>query len=211
VRAYQTPLVRLYGTIRCLILHQRFLDEIAQYFPDSGLVLDVGCGYGIFAQYYATLFPQLSIRGIDISPGRVEKATAAAHRLGLANVEFRVGDARDFACREAIHGAYMMDLIHHIPEEAVFRLVKRFAEKLQPARRLIIKDIDTTPWYKLTYSWMVDKFMDYRAPLHYWSSSKVVQMLRSFGFDVYQHSLLGHLPSPHIVYIATKKAGASVC
>lgn len=207
VRAYDRPLVRLYGTIRCLILNRRFLDEIAQYFPDSGLVLDIGCGYGIFAQYYATLFPQLRIRAIDVNPRRIEAARATAQRLQLSNVEFCVGDACDFRCQEAIRGAYIMDLIHHMPEEAVPRLVRPLAESLEPGCRLIIKDIDTSPRYKLIYSWMVDKFMDYRAPVRYWSSFEVKEMLKSFGFEVYKHSLLSYLPSPHIVYIATNKQG----
>lgn len=139
--------MRLYATIRCLILNHRFLDEIGQYFADSGLVLDIGCGYGVFAQYYATLFPRLRIRAIDINRQRIEAATATAQRLGLSNVEFIVGDARDFSCREALRRAYMMDLIHHMPEEAVPQLVKPLADNLEPGCRLIIKDIDTRPWH----------------------------------------------------------------
>jgi hypothetical protein len=57
---------------------------------------------------------------------------------------------------------------------------------------------------------MVNKFMDYRAPVRYWSSLEVKQMLRSLGFEVYQHNMLRNLPSPHIVHVATRKEDQSV-
>ena len=41
IRAYDDPIVRAYCWIRFWILRQRFLDEIGQYLPPSGPVLDI--------------------------------------------------------------------------------------------------------------------------------------------------------------------------
>ncbi len=209
VAAYGTPLVRLYSRIRFLILHAEFLDEMGQYLPESGLVLDIGCGYGLSALYFATQFPQLKIRGMDVNPRRIKMAQEAAARLGLENVEFHAQDAAEFVCDEAIEGAYMLDLIHHVRQESVRHLFEPIAQHMSPGRRLVVKDIEPRPLHRLAYVWLMDKMMDYRAPLHYWSSPAVQELLRSLGFDVYRHSVLDHLPSPHVVYIAVKKEGSS--
>ena len=68
VRAYDDPVVRAYCWARFLVLRQRFLEEIGQYLPPSGPVLDIGCGFGLFSLYYAATGPGLSLAtGIPLS------------------------------------------------------------------------------------------------------------------------------------------------
>ena len=57
IRAYDDPVVRAYCWGRFWILRQRFLDEIGQYLPAQGRVLDLGCGFGLFSLYYAATRP----------------------------------------------------------------------------------------------------------------------------------------------------------
>jgi 2-polyprenyl-3-methyl-5-hydroxy-6-metoxy-1,4-benzoquinol methylase len=204
-QAYDSAVVRRYAQIRFIILHQRFLDEIGQYLPSEGIVLDVGCGFGLFALYFAGLHPHLQIRGIDYNPRRVAMAQNAARRLGLNNVEFKVGDARDFSCAEKIRGAYMLDLIHHIPPASARELVAEIAGHLAADGRLIVKDIEPTPYYKKAFTWLLDKLMDFRAPVNYWAVEEMQEMLGAAGFRVYKHSLMDYLPYPHVIYIAEKR------
>src|SRR5215475_9888293 len=96
VAAYDDPIIRAYSRGRFLILRQRFLDEIGQYLPSEGTVLDIGCGFGLFSLYYAQILPGASFRGVDLSARRVALATAAARRLGLTNAAYAVDDARGF-------------------------------------------------------------------------------------------------------------------
>ncbi len=63
VAAYDDPIIRAYSWGRFLILRQRFLDEIGQYLPDEGTVLDIGCGFGLFSLYYAQLLPRRFLPG----------------------------------------------------------------------------------------------------------------------------------------------------
>ena len=74
VRAYDDPLVRAYCWARFWILRQRFLDEIGQYLPESGCVLDIGCGFGLFSLYYAATGPGRFVRGVDLSARRIAQA-----------------------------------------------------------------------------------------------------------------------------------------
>lgn len=55
-------------------------------------VLDIGCGIGISSCFYATLFPQATITGIDESADAVACAKKLAAKLQLKNVEFVQAD-----------------------------------------------------------------------------------------------------------------------
>ena len=68
IRAYDDPVVRAYCWGRFWILRQRFLDEIGQYLPAQGRVLDLGCGFGLFSLYYAATRPGLADRGVRSEP-----------------------------------------------------------------------------------------------------------------------------------------------
>ena len=57
---------------------QRFLDEIGQYLPERGRVLDLGCGFGLFSLYYASVYPGLRVEGLDRNPRRIAMAQAVA-------------------------------------------------------------------------------------------------------------------------------------
>jgi ubiquinone/menaquinone biosynthesis C-methylase UbiE len=56
-------------------------------------ILDVGCGTGAATLFLAREFPRARVRGVDISPAMIRKATS---KIGLdpeARVAFREGDA----------------------------------------------------------------------------------------------------------------------
>src|SRR4029453_15738124 len=78
IRAYDDWIVRAYCWGRFGILRQRFLDEIGQYLPERGRVLDVGCGFGLFSLYYASVRSGLTLEGLDRNPRRIAMARAAA-------------------------------------------------------------------------------------------------------------------------------------
>ncbi len=133
IRAYDDWIVRGYCWGRFWILRQRFLDEIGQYLPERGRVLDLGCGFGLFSLYYASVRPGLRLEGFDRNPRRIAMARAAARKLGLGNVRYEAGDVMDFRAGESFDAAYMLDIVHHIPEEAVRPLLEQVAKILPPA------------------------------------------------------------------------------
>ena len=69
--AYHSWIVRAYVWGRFGIMRQRFLDEIGQYLPCQGRVLDIGCGFGLFSLYFAATRPGLYLRGFDLNPNRI--------------------------------------------------------------------------------------------------------------------------------------------
>jgi 2-polyprenyl-3-methyl-5-hydroxy-6-metoxy-1,4-benzoquinol methylase len=205
VEAYDDPVVRIYCTIRFMILRLRFLDEIGQYLPPAGQVLDVGCGFGLFALHFAIQNPGLRIRGFDLSERRVAMARRAAERLGVANVRFDVADAARFQFDSAISAAYMLDLVHHIPEPSVAPLIQTIAMNMGPGGRLLVKDIEPSPAYKLGFTWALDKLMDVTAPVRYWAPEEIQPLIERAGFVVHRHRMIDYLPYPHILYVSTRR------
>ena len=144
VRAYEEPLARAYCLVRFMIIRRRFLEQIGRHLPASGTVLDVGCGFGLFALYFASQIPGVEIRGFDLSARRITSARRAAARLGLRNVRFEVADAAGMNGRQA-SAVYMVDLMHHVQAQSVAGLLGTIASSLVPNGRLVIKDIEPTP------------------------------------------------------------------
>ena len=206
VRAYDDPLVRAYSAVRFTILRQRFLTEIGQYLPRAGRVIDVGCGFGLFALYFAIRFPAIRLTGFDVDERRIEMAQRAAARLNVQNAEFHVGDASRFSLQDSIAGAYMLDLIHHIPESSVRPLLAAIAGHLTPGGRLLVKDVEGVRSPKLAFTWALDKLMDVRAPVRYWAPYEVQGLLETLGFEVHQHRMIDYLPYPHILYIGSRQS-----
>jgi 2-polyprenyl-3-methyl-5-hydroxy-6-metoxy-1,4-benzoquinol methylase len=201
IRAYDDPVVRAYCWARFWILRQRFLDEIGQYLPPAGAVLDIGCGFGLFSLYYAASAPDRFVRGLDIDARRIGLARRAAARLGLHNVAYERGDARDFKGDGEVAAAYMLDIVHHVPRTAVPPLLASLRRCLPPGGRLLIKDVDTRPAAKRWFTWALDRAMDPRAPVSYWSAEDLSAALERAGFDVRRHLMVDVLPYPHILYI----------
>jgi SAM-dependent methyltransferase len=205
IRAYDDRIVRAYCWGRFGILRQRFLDEIGQYLPGRGRVLDVGCGFGLFSLYYATTRPGLTLEGLDRNARRIAMARAAAARLGLANVRYEIDDARHFRGGDIFDAAYMLDIVHHIPPDTVRPLLEQLAKALPAGGRLLVKDVDRHPAWKRWFTQALDLAMDPRTPVHYWSADELTALLEEVGFRVHRHLMVDFLPYPHILYIAERR------
>ena len=201
VSAYDDPVVRAYCAVRFLILRQRFLEEIGQYLPADGPVLDIGCGFGLFSLYYAATAPGRFVRGLDLDARRIAMARRAAGRLGIDNVQYEQSDARDFKGDGEVAAAYMLDIVHHVPPATVPSLLAQLRRCLAPGGRLLVKDVDTRPAPKRWFTWALDRAMAPRTPVRYWSAEELTAALERARFSVHRHLMVDVLPYPHILYI----------
>jgi len=201
IRAYDDPMVRAYCWVRFGVLRQRFLEEIGQYLPDAGPVLDIGCGFGLFSLYYAATGPRRFVRGLDLNRRRIALARRAAARLGLDNVAYEEADARDFKGDDEVSAAYMLDIVHHVPAASVPPLLGALRRALPVGGRLLVKDVDTRPAPKRWFTWALDRAMAPRTPVHYWSSDALAAALTEARFLVRRHLMVDWLPYPHVLYV----------
>lgn len=202
ISAYDDAIIRGYSWGRFKIFRQRFLDEIGQYLPERGRVLDIGCGFGLFSLYYAQIHPELEITGFDLSPGRVEMAKRAAAKIGADRASFRVQNAIDLRAEERFDAIYMLDVIHHVGPENVTKLLSEVRASLAPGGVLLVKELDTEPAWQRIFAHVLDLAMSPSSPPRYWSNQELSSELERLGFDVKRHAMVDILPYPHVLYIA---------
>lgn len=205
IRSYKNSVVRAYSRVRFVIIRQEFLNEVGQYLPESGRVLDIGCGFGLFGLYFAGASPTRRLQGYDLNPKRIAMARLAARELGIDNARFDHGDAVKLSLAESYDAIYALDLIHHLPFDEVPRFVAGLHRALRPGGVLLIKDVDRTPAYKRWFTLALDRLMvGWSEPVRYWARSEMREMLRQAGFQVYSHTMRDLLPYPHMLYVCRK-------
>lgn len=205
VKAYPSFALRTYCRIRFLIVRRKFLDAIDQYLPERGDVLDIGSGYGTVSLYFGSRRPLRQIRGCELEPRRVETARGAAAALELSNVRFVQADAAVVALDEQFDAVYAIDIIHHLPREAVPTLLLRIHGCLKSGGRLLIKDVDSSPFYKRWFSLLTDRVMGgFSEAVYYWPTEELRAALEAAGFTVFTHPMPDVLPYPHVLYVCEK-------
>jgi SAM-dependent methyltransferase len=205
IASYDSTIIRAYCRIRFIIMRIRFLEELDQYIPSTGRVLDLGCGFGLFSLFFASSVPSRRLLGVDLNQRRISMAKRSADRLRLGNVEFVEADADDAKLPPELACVYMLDLLHHLPETKVAPLLSRVHGALVTGGTLLIKDVDTRPFYKRWFTLWLDRLMVGMEPIRYWSAEEMIDMLEDQGFTVYSHELRDILPYPHRLYICRKQ------
>ena len=196
---------RAYAYARFSIMRPKLLSVMDLLLPDSGRILDVGCGFGLFAAYFGQTHPARQIVGVDPDARRVQMAERVAAELGLVRHRFLAADARDAALAGPFDAAYVLDVMHHIPKDDQAALLSRLRDLLAPRGVLVLKDITTEPRFGLKFTEFLDRLMvGWDEPLSYRHHREWGALLRGLGFHVRMVRVPDVLPYPHVVIAATK-------
>jgi 2-polyprenyl-3-methyl-5-hydroxy-6-metoxy-1,4-benzoquinol methylase len=176
--------------------------------PGEGAILDVGCGFGLFASYFGQMQAGRRITGIDPNARRIDLARGVAAAVGperAGPTRFVVGDVRSAELSGPFDGIYVLDVMHHIPESDQVSVLTRLRELLAPGGVLLIKDITTEPHYQLLFTKLLDRAMvGPNEPLAYRHHRVWGELLRTIGFKVRMVRVPDVLPYPHVVIAATR-------
>lgn len=173
--------------------------------PAEGRILDVGCGFGLFAAYFGQTQPERDILGVDPDERRIRMAERVTSSLGLRHA-FVAGDAFHDDASGPFSAAYVLDVMHHVPRDAQARLLERLRDVLLPGGLLILKDITTEPWFGLKFTEYLDRMMvGWNEPLAYRHHREWGEMLTALGFHVRMVRVPDVLPYPHVVIAARKR------
>jgi 2-polyprenyl-3-methyl-5-hydroxy-6-metoxy-1,4-benzoquinol methylase len=196
---------RVYSLVRFFILRPKLLSVMDLLLTDRGRILDVGCGFGLFAAYFGQTQPGRSIVGVDPDARRVGIARHVAASLGLQQHTFVVGDVRNAPIEGTFDAAYVLDVMHHLPKPDQGRVLERLRNLLVPGGMLLVKDITTEPRFGLLFTEALDRAMVGRhEPLAYRHHREWGRMLKELGFNVRMVRVPDVLPYPHVVIAATK-------
>lgn len=201
VDAYDSTIIRAYCKARFMIININILQMLGLCLRGKRRILDVGCGFGLFGCYFASMYPEIEYKGYDLNAERIKKAQAAAKKLGLKNVEFACGDARDLEIKDAFDAIFMVDLLHHINDEAKANLLKTCAEHLADDGRLVIKDVTTHPFPKIAFTWALDVLMTHGFDMWFRSEKFYYNTLSNHFNCVEMYPIIDWLPYPHVIYL----------
>jgi SAM-dependent methyltransferase len=96
---------------------------VCENLPPPLELLDIGCENGVLTCFYASLWPDAKVIGIDQSPVAVAAARQLAQRLNLGNVSFEHADARQFLDTNV--GRFQIITATHVMHEFLSRAAAR--------------------------------------------------------------------------------------
>ena len=105
------------------------LFDLAPRPPDSGVFLDIGCGWGAIALTLAGLAPRAKVHAIDVNPRAIDLTTSNAKDAGLDNLHV--------SHPEGVHSGLRFDLIWSNPpirigKEALHEMLAHWLARLAP-------------------------------------------------------------------------------
>lgn len=205
IQHYSSRIIRWYCRMRFHIINLDFLDAMEQHLPADAKVLDIGCGFGLFSLYYAMRQSQRSVTGFDLSEARITEANAVAQKLNLQNVHFFCQDAAAYEFAQEYDVVVTLDLLHHISAEVAEALITKAYQALAPGGIFLIKDVNTKPFHKLLFTYLLDMAMMPRLSVHYRDAASWRSVLMKTGFTkVWYYPLKDYLPYPHMLLVAQK-------
>lgn len=191
---------RLYLFLRWMLCP---FEIIESYIPQEGVILDIGCGYGLLSNFMAIKSERRRVIGIDSSRKRVDIARASIGKS--KNINFYIGDVRDKKI-EKCSSVVMSDFLHHISDDVAINLLREINDKLTGEGRLVILDVDKKPFIKYAITYVIDKILNIERKLYYRSSGNLKLLLIRAGFKCETIPVHKGLPLADILFVCTKAA-----
>ena len=175
---------------------------IEKHVPKKGTIVDIGCGYGIFANHISKKSKDRKVIGIDLNEKRIE----AAKKI------FRNESNLEFICSNITNSKIpktdvitAIDILHHIPDkENQENLLKSCYFVLKNGGVLILKDLDTKPSWKFYWNKIHDFVMTKGEPVLYNSKEEILELLKKSGFVIEKWELFKGYPYAHVLFIGKK-------
>jgi len=172
--------------------------------PEMGRILDFGCGYGMLTNLLALRSPSRSVFGIDLNKKRIHVAQRSASNRN--NITFHCGDIEGLEMAQ-FDAVVMTDVLHHIDDANVEILLEKINSCLRSEGILAILDVDKTPFWKFCITYVIDKLLNPRARLHYYTAQDMERLLRRLRLAT-EKIIRAHkgLPLSDIIYLCRKRS-----
>jgi len=110
---------------------QPYLDKFLSYITSGTNILDLGCGTGRIASYYAN--NGYDVIGVDLSKKMLEIA-----RKKHPNIKFRLGDIRNINFKEKFDGISLAYSLFHLEKKDVPKIIERSSSLLKKSGIILL-------------------------------------------------------------------------
>lgn len=127
--------------------------RVAAHVPESGRILDIGCGYGLFAAYLALAQRKRQVLGVDVDLRKIVHARLAGERARAkgATCEFHLSPPGEVPGGpwDAI---VLVDVLYLLDADAQEGLLHSCAEQLSLSGVLVVKEMGRSPRWKAVWN-----------------------------------------------------------
>jgi len=180
---------------------------IERYLPKKGLIIDYGCGQGIFSHILSLLSPERKIHGIDLSESKIKEAQKP--KRSDRNLQFSA-DCNISGLLKSVSGVAIIDVLSYLPHQERLDLLKMFYEKLEPGAVLVIKDQNQDSRLKFPFLYL-QEFLAVKVlriteskGLYFFGKDYLRELLGNIGFSVETLDISRGYLYPHQVFICKK-------
>ncbi len=176
-------------------------EAIESHIPREGKIIDIGCGYGLLANFLTLRSSKRDVTGIDLSVRRIRaaKETTGSRR----NIRFKLMNVLDLELGE-LNAAVMSDFLHHIDYRAQEELLAHCYQKLPTGGLLIIEEVDDEPLCKYWFNTIVDRMLNIGKGIFFRNQREFRELLERIGFKVSVKEANKGLPLSDVIFICTK-------
>jgi 2-polyprenyl-3-methyl-5-hydroxy-6-metoxy-1,4-benzoquinol methylase len=132
------------------------IDKILEMIPVEGIVLDVGCGFGVFSYFFAQKYPKLEIIGVDLSANRISLAENVYHKP--ENLHFKQNKIEDLV-EDNFDSALFIDVLYLLSEKEIVRTLEICHQKIKEGGTLIIKAMNKDHFLRYLLSMSITAFI----------------------------------------------------
>lgn len=174
-------------------------DALMKHIPEEGFIVDLGCGYGIFANLLGLISAKRKILGVDMDGVKISHAPK-----GIANVEFKNADITKIEIPPA-DCVLLIHVLHHLDSyEQQKPLVEDCLAKLRSGGKLVVAEIDRRPWWKFLLTQLADHLLYPGDKIYYRFPKEMEELLSGLPVSVEKEVMHQGTPFSHITYICTK-------
>lgn len=175
-------------------------EKLAPLVPEEGLIVDLGCGYGIFANMLGMMSAERHVIGYDSDHEKIKYADRGIPNVSFFNSDITKTEVPPADCIILVH------VLHHLPSyEAQERLVSACANRLKPGGSMIITEVDGTPRWKFVLSYLADHILYPRDTIHFRACQDFLALFQKVGIATHVTEMHYGALFPHITYICTKR------
>jgi len=160
------------------------MPAVERLVPDSGTILDLGCGHGIFANLMGLRGPGRTILALERNAA---KAALARGRVTNVRVEDRDVSRSDLPPVDAVT---LIDVLHHLDSfEEQGPLLDAVHRILPPGGTLVLKEVTTSRPVRYRLTRVLDRLSYPRDRFFFRPHEEFREMLEARGFTVAFHPL----------------------
>ena len=206
--------ISIHARLLCI---QPLMSVLNKYLPQNGVIVDLGCGYGLVSNLLALKSERLVI-GVELSERRI---TAALQSIkNRHNIEFHAADIARFDIPRC-DAVLLLDVLYMLPDAVKRIIANRAYENLVDDGLLVVKDTNKSPRWKYAYTYLEECVKlnlgvgGHRSPSlrsraglripQYKSRDEFESLFIEFGFSLIEViNIKSIMPYPGIIYVCRK-------